>query len=371
MNEKKIGLSRRGFLEGGAAILGSIALGQRPLNASPWQNVSGPGEQRRNIDSTRIDVHFHYLPDFYREALVKAGISQPDGIPATPQWSEAASIEIMDRLGTQTAILSVSSPGVHFGDDAAARVLARRVNEEGARLAKSFPGRYGFFASTPLPDVSGAVVEVRYALDVLKADGVILETNFHGIYLGDEKLKPLYEELNQRKAVVFIHPTSPQCSCGCGVGAAQDIAIGYPRPMLEFIFETTRSVTNMILSGALERYRDISVIVPHAGAALPILAGRVQGLLPILNPQSQMNMRAELKRLHYDLAGAPVPELLGALLQIADHGRIHYGSDWPFTPAKSCEALTAQLDSTPLLNGDLRAAVMHGNALSLFSRLSR
>jgi predicted TIM-barrel fold metal-dependent hydrolase len=130
---------------------------------------SSINEQRRELD--RVDVHVHYLPDFYQLALIKAGLSQPDGISALPKWDEATAISVMDSLGVRTAMLSISSPGIHFGDDNKARALARRVNKEGARLTKSYPGRFGHFASVPLPSIEGSVEEAVYALDVLDADG--------------------------------------------------------------------------------------------------------------------------------------------------------------------------------------------------------
>ena len=316
----------------------------------------------------RIDVHIHFLPEYYHDALVAAGLSQPDGMPKIPDWSEDEALVAMDRLGIETAMLSISSPGVHFGDDKAAGELARRVNETAAQLVRKRPDRFGFFAITPLPDVEGAVAEARYAFDQLGADGVVLETNHHGVYLGDEKLAPLYAELNRRQAVVFIHPTSPSCPC------CESLALGYPRPMLEFIFETTRSVMQMILSGTTMRYPDVRVIVPHAGAMLSVLAGRVQVHMPILKQQQGHgfpDVRTELRKLHYDLAGAPVPELLGALLQVADPRHLHYGSDWPFTPTEACEKLAEKLDATPLFDADTRRWAMSENARELFPRLAR
>ncbi len=229
------------------------------------------------------------------------------------------------------------------------------------------PDRFGFFAITPLPDVEGAVAEACHALDELGADGVTLETNHHGVYLGDARMEPLYAELNRRKAVVFIHPTSPFCPC------CESLALGFPRPLMEFIFETTRSVVQMILSGATARHPELRVIVPHGGAALPILASRIEAAASSMvgKPgQTHPEMRAELRRMHYDLAGAPLPELLGALLQIADRQRLHYGSDWPFTPVEACEKLARKMDATPLLDPDMRRAVMSENARRLFSRLT-
>ena len=314
----------------------------------------------------RIDVHAHFLPEFYRQAVAAAGYDHPDGIPALPRWDEDAALAMMDGLNIRSAVLSISSPGVHFGDDAAARTLARAVNEEGARLAADHAGRFGFFAALPLPDVDGALAEAEHALDALHADGVAVETNHHGMYMGDRRLDPLFAELNRRQAVVFMHPTSPSCPC------CQTLSLGYPRPMLEFMFETTRAVTNLLLSGTLDRFPDIRLIVPHAGAAVPVLADRVVGLAPALNVPGSIEadqVFATLRRLYYDLAGFPLPRLLPALLQIADPGRILYGSDWPFTPLPLVTRLTGELDTTPLLDGAARCCVMHDNALDLVPRL--
>jgi predicted TIM-barrel fold metal-dependent hydrolase len=195
-------------------------------------------------------------------------------MPMMPEWNIQETLKVMDRMNIRAAILSISSPGIHFGDNLAARELARAVNEEGARFVSDHPGRFGLFASLPLPDMPGALEELTYALDELKAEGIVLETNFHGIYLGDERLDALFAELDTRNAVVFIHPTSASCPC------CQTLSLGYPRPMLEFMFETTRSITNLLLSGVTMRYPNVKIIVPHAGAALPVLADRVAGLMP-------------------------------------------------------------------------------------------
>lgn len=309
----------------------------------------------------RIDVHTHFVPDFYREALLAAGISRPDGIKGIPEWSVQSALETMDRLQVARSYLSISSPGVHFGDDAAAAELSRRVNEEAVRIRAERPDRFGFFASVPLPDIDAAVSELRYALTTLDADGIVLETNTHGMYLGDDRLEPLYAEAESRGAVIFIHPTTPH--------EAEHLALGYPRPMLEFFFDTTRSITQLILSGSLERHPDLKIIVPHAGAALPVLANRIELLLPILSEPGQgalPSVRKALRSLHFDLAGAPVPELLGALLQVADPDRIHYGSDYPFTPADACARLADTLDATDVLDDPLRERIYTTNSARLF-----
>jgi 6-methylsalicylate decarboxylase len=312
---------------------------------------------------SRIDVHAHFVPDVYREALAAAGIDRPDGIAAVPAWSAEEALATMDRLDVERSYLSISSPGVHLGDDAAARTLARECNEAAAALARRHPGRFGWFASVPLPDVDAAVVEAEHALTTLGAGGIVLETHTAGVYLGDPSLEPVYALAAARRVPVFVHPTTPR--------EAEHLALGYPRPMLEFLFDTTRSITQLVLSGVLERHEDLRVIVPHAGAALPILANRIELLLPILSAPGQApppSMREALRRLHFDLAGAPVPELLGTLLAVADPDRVHYGSDYPFTPPDACVRLAEALDATDLLAGDLRAKVDRGNAEALFAR---
>ena len=314
----------------------------------------------------RVDVHAHYLPDFYRQAAAAAGHEHPDGMPGLPRWDAGMALDMMDRLSIRAAMLSISSPGVHFGDDAAARKLARAVNEEGAKAAKDHPGRFGLFASLPLPDIDGSLAEVAYAFDTLGADGVVVETNHHGIYMGDRKLDPLYAELNRRRAVMFMHPTSPTCPC------CQTLSLGFPRPMIEFMFETTRAVANMLLTGTFDRFPDIRLIVPHAGAAVPVLADRIAGLSPALGlpePLDTDRFFATLRSFYYDLAGYPLPRLAPALLQVADPGRILYGSDWPFTPMPIVTRLAGELDQTPLFDDTARRRVLTDNALDLFPRL--
>jgi predicted TIM-barrel fold metal-dependent hydrolase len=312
----------------------------------------------------RVDVHAHFVPECYRQALAAAGIDHPDGIVATPGWSEESALATMDRLDVETAVLSISSPGVHFGDDSAAADLARAVNEEAAAIRARHPGRFGSFASLPLPDVDAAVRELRHALDGLGADGVIVLTNHAGLYLGDERLEPVYAELAARSGVLFLHPTTAHLG--------EHLGLGYPRPMLEFMFDTTRSATDLILSGVLDRHPELRIVVPHAGAVLPVLANRIELLLPLLTPPggTAPDIRATLRQLHFDLAGAPVPELLSVLLGVADAARIHYGSDFPFTPADATVALAERLDGALRADPQLHAAIDAGNAYALLPRLA-
>jgi 6-methylsalicylate decarboxylase len=319
---------------------------------------------------TRIDVHAHYLPDEYRTAATAAGHAQPDGMPGLPEWSVASALEVMDANGIETAMLSVSSPGVYFGDEAAAAALARSVNEAGAAAVAAHPSRFGLFASVPLPDVDAALAEIEYALDSLDADGVVLMTNYDGVHLGDPKFDAVFNELNRRGAVVFMHPTSPVCAA-CG---ERGTLTEYPAPMLEFMFESTRTVAHLAMSGTFTRCPDLRFIVPHAGAALPLLSDRVAGFVSrpgmseLDGPEAFFDV---LRRLYYDLAGYPVPKMLPALDAVAAPDRLLYGSDWPFTPASRVGRLASMIDESDTIEPANLERLMLTNARELFPRLTR
>ncbi|MET9431622.1 amidohydrolase family protein [Streptomyces sp. NPDC003036] len=312
-----------------------------------------------------VDVHAHFVTPSYVRQAKEAGHAMPDGVPAWPTWSAAGHLEVMDRCGIDTALLSLSSPGVHFGDDGAARRLAREVNEDGAGAVREHPGRFGLFASLPLPDVDGALDELAYAFDTLGADGVVLETNTHGTYLGDPKLDPVLAELDRRAAVVFLHPTSPVCW--------ERSALGRPRPMIEFVFDTARTVTDLLMAGALEKYPDLRIIVPHCGGALPVLADRINGFMKMFMPADGRapDAVAQLRRLYYDLAGPALPRQLPALLGLADPDRLLYGSDHVWTPAAGVEAHVAGLDAAPApVDGSTWRSLTTANARRLLPRLT-
>lgn len=347
-----------------AAALGAAGLAQ----AAPASTDAKTAPARSN--PRRIDVHHHYVPPKYRSALEAAGQGKPSGMPGIPQWNVDMGLGMMDRLGIASAVMSVVN-GVHFGNDAAARELSRYVNEEGAKAVAAHPTRFGLFATLPLPDVGGSLREIEYAFDTLKADGVVLSSNYSGMYLGDARFRPVFDELNRRKATVFLHPFNPHCPCCTDPAALQ--SPGYPYPMLEFMFETTRTVFNMVLSGTLSERPDLKVIVPHAGATIPVLAERVSvvaGMLKLGKPQSPEQFRQALRGLYFDLAGWPEPVGLDALMAVADPAHILYGSDWPYTPEPFGAELAQQLDRSRRVPPALHRAFMRDNALALFPRFA-
>ncbi len=309
-----------------------------------------------------IDVHAHFLPAQYREALAAAGIDRPDGMPRVPTWSADDHLAMMNRVGIDAAVLSVSSPGVQFGEGTSAAdaiALARHVNDVAAATIRDHPRRFGAFASLPLSNVEASLAEIERALDGLGLDGVNVLTNVAGVYLGDASLEPVMAELHRRRAVVFIHPTSPACwEC---------TSLGFPRPMIEFPFDTTRAVTNLLLSGTLARYPDIRWIVPHAGGTLPFLASRIAGMSAVLGVDDPTAIVAQLRRLHYDLAGSANTLVVATLLAFVNHSQILYGSDWPFTPEPSVTGGIAWVTTD---NDQVTTAELTAAAVRLFPRLA-
>jgi predicted TIM-barrel fold metal-dependent hydrolase len=309
----------------------------------------------------RLDVHAHYLREPYRQALARAGYGRPDGMPRIPDWSAEAHVALMDRLGIATSLLSVSSPGVHLADDMAASDLARAVNEAGRRAVVDHPGRFGLFGSLPLPDVDAAMAEIAHCIDHLDVDGFVLLTNVGGTYLGDAAWEPVFRELDRRGARVLIHPTSPACW--------EQTSLGRPRPMLEFLFDTTRAVVNLVLNGTVARCPNLRIIVPHAGATLPVIADRVAAFSLMLDVDPATDVLRDLANLHFDLAGMPIPRQLDALLALTTLDQLHYGSDFPFTPDFVVEMALARLDTAGDPPGSLTEA-MRANTERLFPRLT-
>lgn len=303
----------------------------------------------------RIDTHQHYLPTFYRDLLDRHGMDA-GGWP-TPDWSRAAALALMDDLDIATGVLSLSSPGVRFDDDETSRRVARQINDFGAELVKDRPDRFGLFASLPLPDVDGALGEIAHAYDDLHADGVVLLSNVDGIYLGDPRYEPVWEELDRRAAVVFVHPDSPPMA----------MLPGMPSPLLDFPFDTTRSAVHMVANGVMSRHQNLKVILSHAGGFLPFSAYRFTGVSMFNDGITADQALTDLKRFYFDTALSSTPAAMPSLLAFADPTHITFGSDFPFAPTS--KLFTDMLDDYQI-DEVLRIGVDRGNAEALFPRLA-
>ncbi len=274
-----------------------------------------------------IDVHHHIIPPIYLEAMRRVGIADP--IPGVdyPAWDVQTTLAVMDRQGIATAMVSISEPGVYFGNVALARDLARQINEFSARLVADHPQRFGAFAVLPLPDVEAALQELAYALDTLKLDGIGLLTNYRGTYLGDAALEALFAELHRRQVVAFIHPSTPP--------STDQPTFGLPPSLYEFTFDTTRLVVNLLYSGTLDRYPNVRLILSHAGGTVPYLTRRLTfgpTIGSYLKARAPRNLIASLRQLYYDVAMSASPYALPSLLALVDPSHILFGSDYPFMP---------------------------------------
>ncbi|MBH5335591.1 amidohydrolase [Streptomyces pactum] len=309
-------------------------------------------------DPARIDVHQHLIPPDRRGAI--AGRATAQGWPA-PAWDERSAIAMMDRRSIATGMLSYAAPVAGPDDPGAARAAARGINEYTAELVKDRPDRFGHFAALPLPDVDGALAEAAYALDELRADGLVLLSNAHGRYLGDREFEPLWAELDARAAVVLVHPTAPP-------GAPLP---DLPVPLVDFPYDTTRTALHMIVNGVRSRYRRMKVILPHAGGFLPYAAHRFAAagrLRPGVTPEDVL---ADLRSFHFDTAFVAGPTTLPTLLAFAGAGRVLYGSDFPMLPEEWGTGFDTALDEHPYPGPEDRYAVNRGNAELLFPRLAR
>lgn len=307
------------------------------------------------VTGGRIDTHQHIVPPAYAAWLAGKGITA-GGMPI-PHWSADGAIALMDRLGIQTGLLSVSTPGVHLGDDAEARSMARQVNDYTAEVVAKHPGRFGLFATLTLPDVEGAIAEAAYAFDVLGADGVVLLANVGGVYVGDPAFDALFDELNRRRAVVFIHPAAL---------AGLDPLPGAPPFVADFLLDTTRAAIRLCGSGTLQRCPDLTVILSHAGGFVPYAASRIAvAASPTGDAREGM---ANLRSLYFDIAVSSSPFALPSLLTFAQPGHVLFATDWPYAAERVVESFARTYERYDLDDAQ-RASIDHGAAAALFPRL--
>jgi predicted TIM-barrel fold metal-dependent hydrolase len=338
------------------------------------------------VGDRRIDVHHHMLPPVLVDALSAAGVTHVGGEPLNTTWTPQQSLDFMDRFGIATAILSAPT-GLPAG--AASRAtLARQVNEFGHRVVNRWPGQFGFFAVLPLPDIDAAVVEARRALDDLGADGIGLLTNHDGVYQGDARLEPLYQELDRRGAACLVHPTAPWVD-----GHAAESPLAHVQTsVLEFAFETTRAAANLVVTQTLQRYSRIRYVFTHAGGCVSSLAGRFVDRRPLVAAYSSMLQRGEkpspaaleemleqaqreaadlLATLHYDVALSSDQQALAALSRLVPRTQLVLGTDFPIAQEIGAAVTLKGVHEFRGFTEDDRGAVERTNAARLFSRFSQ
>ena len=348
----------------------------------------------------KIDVHTHFLTPAYRAACMENGHANPDGMPYLPDWSESAQLALMEKTGIKKSIISVSTPGtnlVYKDPDLAAKVT-RESNSYAADLKRRIPDKIGYFASLPIPDVDLCLEEIERC-EKEGCDGFVLLTNGHGQYLGDPIFDPIFDELNKRKAVLFIHPTTACIKCtdpalirATNANAekptkATPLLGKFPNPMLEFLFDTARVVSNLFLSGTIRRCPDLRIILPHLGGASPPLLSRWTGFSTLVGMSGWQSTTQEEAReafnrqFWFDMAGFPFPgdererkkgeggQIVGLLKGAGvEHTRLLYGSDFPYTKAEGVEFLLRQMDEgmQAMFGKEEVEDMYHRNAEELF-----
>jgi predicted TIM-barrel fold metal-dependent hydrolase len=344
--------SRRRLL----AALAATGIGAALPAGAAWAQAAKP---RLSL----VDTHHHfYAPEYQKAWLDWEEQRKLPHNALQASWSPAQSLEEMDRNGVRAAVLSLpSTPGLWFdaGTEAAVR-MARTCNEFGARMVHDHPQRFGLFATLPMVDVEASLKEVEYALDTLKADGVGLQTNYGDKWPGDPMFRPVFEELNRRKAVVYFHPLAASCCAALSVGI-------FPA-VIEVPHDTTRAVVSLLLSGSLARYRDINWLFSHAGGTVPMLAGRIEYFTAMRKDAGDFapqGVEHELQRLHYDTANATHPASMAALLKLVPAAQVVFGTDYPYVPTGAQDEALHRLG---LPAGELEA-IESGNALRLVPRL--
>jgi 6-methylsalicylate decarboxylase len=347
---ESIRLSRRRFV-GGVAAMGAAAILPARLAAARERAL--------------IDTHHHFYPPEYQKLWLDWEDQRKlPHFAGQVAWSKAKAIEDMDRAGIRVGVLSIAStPGVWFNLDAdKSSRLARDCNEFAAEMMRDNVGRFGLFATLSMLDIDSTLREIEYALDTLKADGVGLQTNYGDKWLGHAAFKPVFDELNRRKAVVYVHPLVASCCAQLSVGA-------FPAA-IEVPHDTTRTITSLLLSGGLARWRNIDWLFSHAGGTMPMMAGRIESFYarsegasgaPAFAPEGIMG---ELRRLNYDTANATSAAAIAALRELVPVSKITYGSDYPYFGLDQMKKLE-QLDFD---EPDLRA-IGSGNACRLIPRL--
>jgi len=313
--------------------------------------------------SRTVDLHHHVIPDFYWEASNEDG-SAAGGI-TPPRWSLDGAIAYLDEARIDVAVPSISTPGVHFGDDAAARNLAREVNEFLAGIKHDRRDRFGAFAAVPLPDVEGSLEAIAYAFDVLEVDGVSVMTNAGGSYLGDGRFDPVFAELQRRAAVVFVHPTA----------SPDPIAhtLGLPDALLDYPVDTSRAVAKLHYSNTFARTPDVKYVFAHAGGTIPFVASRftiVDGMDVIPGAGERGAFADALPRLYWDTASAFSDPVLHMLRSVTGLGNVVFGTDYPYPRDAISIGGLRQLRQTAELEDGERRGVLGASAARLIPRLA-
>ncbi len=308
--------------------------------------------------SNIIDVHSHIITNLGSQAPMDK----------LPPWSIEQSLSLMDANGIAASVLSLPDSADHANGPEACQ-LARRINEQLADIVSKHPTRFGAMATLPaLAGTDGLLKEMTYALDALKLDGVATSTSIDDIYLGDTRYDPWFEEMNRRGVTLFVHPVPAK--------ASRSVDLGIDPSLLEFMFDTTRMLTNMIFSGAKNRFSRIKIISTHGGGTMPYVMTRIETLEKVFGPGkghaqlSSSEIREGLASFYYDLTAATSPAQLFALQQMVPISHLVMGFDNPFMPEWTFPPAIQDMQRWNGFSHTDVCSIAHGNAESLYPALA-
>ena len=333
-----------------------------------------------------IDVHAHYVPPSLLEALearakdfkltlqhgpnCQCALHFDNGPKIRPFFAELVEpveqrLKAMDATGVERQVLSSWCDifGPHL-DRRAASSWHRFLNEQLARLCERHPNRFSFLASVPLPNVEDSVTELEHAVRSLGAVGAVVPANVADVNLGDIDLDPFWQKAEALDVGVFIHPVQ-------AVPLKRSAKYGLTQ-IAQYTSDTTMTVGSLIMSGVLDRFPALRLLLSHGGGGVPYLIGRFDCMHERMDKIHQGDVAANppsayLQRFFYDTI-LHDPGILHWLASRVSIQRVVLGSDYSFPPADRDPVATVIRAG---FSADEQRAILNDNAFSLFPALPR
>lgn len=302
----------------------------------------------------RIDMHSHYFPDKYYHLLNKYDITHPDNV-FVPKWNLKDHLSKMEKANIIYTALSITSPFFNFVDSSELAQAVRECNEEGSKIAEENPDKIGILASLPLPDIQASIDEIEYCTKKLNVKGFALPTHASGVYMGNPALDPVMKALDDVGALVTLHPTSPAL-------VIENVNETLPIPLFEFYVDTTRAMLNMVYRKVFDKFPNIRFVMPHGGGCFTTMVERLSS-----GAGAALDIRGNMKKMYFDLAGSPLPIHLPMLLEIVGAEKLVYGVDFPYPSLEDGIAHGDKLDNSDLLSENQRRTIYIENAKKLLS----
>lgn len=350
-------IPRRRILAGGAAIITAASV-TGTLNT---EARAATDDARRR----RVDVHHHFTPPLWLDWAEQQGLIDRGTLPWWTRWDLDSALSMMDTAGIETAVVTVATPASRYVSPEQQKESLVVAFQAMTELVAARPGRFAFFAPLPLDNRELAAWSAGYGRAAGAAGMSVMTHDPQGRYLGDTVFDELFTELNAQPTVLNVHPTELP-----GVSPTAPAVPGVPSFLCDYPLDTTRAAINMIVHSTLDRFPNLSVILPHGGGFLPYIATRAEYgsgfLTPSLDPA---RIRNYLHRFHYDTAAPMSPGSTPTLLATVDPARILFATDWPATPSDLVTRAASGLDVDPALTITQRTGINRRNALRLFPQL--